>query len=164
MGQYDEYLGKILRLEMRRKIRLFREQEQVLSVRLQKLPPIFRCRIASLQQQIKGFNYFYLALEISCCELALRLHAAYPLGKYQKVCQDNLSKLQTDLTLEQRWYALGLANALFADEMTDPKLPDLEKFHIMRAYPLWREENYWLSICRIVHYRNSPAFQQMQTA
>lgn len=161
MGQSDESLGKILRLEIRRKISLFQEQKDYLTAREQRLPAIFRYRIASLRQQIKGFNYFYLALEISCCELALHLHAVYPLGNHQKISPNDLLKLQTDLTMEQRWYALGLANALFADEMTSPKLPDLEKFHIMRAYPLWREENYWLSIGRIVHYRNSSAFQQM---
>ena len=63
---------------IREKIAAYRREEHQLKQRLSALPAIFRHRFKSCEMHIKGFNYFFAATEIACCELALALYKTVP--------------------------------------------------------------------------------------
>ena len=143
---------------IREKIAAYLREEHQLKQRLSALPAIFRHRFKSCEMHIKGFNYFFAATEIACCELALALYKTVPAEAYSRIGDKELQKFGDCLNTEQRWYALSLANALSVDGITKPALPHLEKFHVMRLHPLGTYESYADMIVRIFRYRQSSAF------
>lgn len=164
MDNLDALCGQGIIKYLRGCINQYIEMQPLLEKRLSKLPKIFRHRIQSWRQRQKGFDYFFLEKEILCMELALILHQKYPLGKYHLVKDSDLRQLKTDLTMNERWYALQMASALFNDEMTQPQLPYLENFHIIKLHLLWSRESWIETMYRTVRYRNSKDYEMIQNS
>lgn len=87
---------------IREKIAAYRREEHQLKQRLSALPAIFRHRFKSCEMHIKGFNYFFAATEIACCELALALYKTVPAEAYSRIGDKELQKFGGCLNTEQR--------------------------------------------------------------